>query len=127
MAMKPDKAENLLGDYLASVRAKRGLSLRDVEEATDREVSNAYLSQLENGKISRPSPHVLHSLARVYGVPYEALMEKAGYIQKSRSRQEHHGVLPTFATENLTPDEERALLEYLKVYRDLKRKHESRR
>lgn len=127
MAKKPDKAENSLGDYLASIRAKRELSLRDVEEATNREVSNGYLSQLENGKISRPSPHILHSLAKVYGVPYETLMEKAGYIQKSRPTQEHHGILPTFATENLTSDEERALLEYLKVYRELKRKHESRR
>jgi HTH-type transcriptional regulator, competence development regulator len=127
MGTKSDKADNPLGDYLATIRAAKELSLRDVEEATNKEVSNAYLSQLENGKISRPSPHILHSLAEVYGVPYETLMEKAGYIQKSRAAQEHHGVLPTFASENLTSDEERALLEYLKVYRNLKRKHESRR
>jgi transcriptional regulator with XRE-family HTH domain len=38
------------------------------------------LSQLENGKIRKPSPNVLHGLANVYAVPYETLMEKAGYL-----------------------------------------------
>ena len=56
------------------------LSLRQVEEATGKAVSNAYLSQLANGKIQKPSPNVLHSLSGVYGVPYEALMEKAGWL-----------------------------------------------
>jgi transcriptional regulator with XRE-family HTH domain len=38
------------------------------------------LSQLEKGGIQQPSPSVLHELAAVYAVPYEALMEKAGYL-----------------------------------------------
>jgi len=42
------------------------MSLRQVEEATEKEVSNAYLSQLETGKIVKPSPNILHALARVY-------------------------------------------------------------
>jgi transcriptional regulator with XRE-family HTH domain len=71
---------NELGGLLADLRTARGLSLREVEEAADNAVSNAYLSQLENGKIQKPSPNVLHSLAQVYAVPYEALMEKAGYL-----------------------------------------------
>jgi transcriptional regulator with XRE-family HTH domain len=69
---------NELGALLADLRVAKGLSLREVEEATDKAVSNACLSQLENGKIKKPSPNVLHSLAEVYAVPYEALMEKAG-------------------------------------------------
>src|SRR5512145_5611 len=72
-----------LGDLLADLRAARGLSLRQVEEATDKAVSNAYLSQLEKGKIRKPSPNVLHGLAAVYAVPYEVLMEKAGYLPPS--------------------------------------------
>ena len=55
-----------LGALLADLRTAKGLSLREVEEATDRAVSNAYLSQLENGKIQKPSPNVLHSLSGVY-------------------------------------------------------------
>ena len=42
-------------------------------------LGTAYLSQLENGKIKKPSPNVLHCLAATYAVPYEALMEKASW------------------------------------------------
>lgn len=55
------------------------MSLRDVERATDNEISNAYLSQLEQGKRVEPGPRYLTHLARVYDVPVELLFEKAGY------------------------------------------------
>ena len=74
----PVERASELGAVLADLRRAKGLSLREVEEATGKAVSNAYLSQLENGKIRKPSPNVLHSLAAIYAVPYEALMEKAG-------------------------------------------------
>ncbi len=122
MVTNSDRSETSLGLYLASVRAGKGLTLREVEEATGKEVSNAYLSQLENGRINRPSPHILHSLAEAYGVPYETLMEKAGYIVKSGIGQERHGTIPTYAIEDLTQDEERVLLAYLKFYRQEKRR-----
>ncbi len=44
-------ARSTLGKYLASIRADRKMTLREVEEATSKQVSNAYLSQIENGKI----------------------------------------------------------------------------
>jgi hypothetical protein len=40
-----------LGGVLADLRTAKGFSLREVEEATGKAVSNAYLSQLENGRI----------------------------------------------------------------------------
>jgi transcriptional regulator with XRE-family HTH domain len=124
MAKLITQTRNNLAPYLASVRARKKLTLREVEEATGKEVSNAYLSQLENGKIAKPSPHVLHALAEVYGEPYELLMEKAGYIgrrgQSPRSPDEYHGAVPTYAVENLTEDEERALLTFLALYRKTK-------
>jgi transcriptional regulator with XRE-family HTH domain len=102
------------------------MTLREVEEATNHEVSNAYLSQLENGRISKPSPNILHSLAKVYGVAYDVLMEKAGYITAAATRgeTERHGRIPTFTHENLTPEEEEKLLEYLAFLR--RRKGSSR-
>lgn len=108
-----------LGAYLKSLRLGAGMTLRDVEEATDRDVSNAYLSQLENGKISKPSPNVLHSLATVFGVSYGKLMERAGYVSPTGRSAEgaKHGQAATFAVENLTADEERELLKYLAFYR----------
>src|SRR5258706_1166087 len=82
-----------LGIYLNKARADKKMSLRDVEEASGKEVSNAYLSQLESGKITKPSPHVLHALSNALSVPYEILMERAGYIvpTASHSKGTKHG------------------------------------
>jgi transcriptional regulator with XRE-family HTH domain len=110
-----------LGQYLASIRADRHLTLRQVEEATQKEVSNAYLSQIENDKIQKPSPNVLHALAELYGISYSALMEMAGYITTSRADSQRHGRVATFAEHNLTEAEEAELLEYLKFIRTRKK------
>jgi transcriptional regulator with XRE-family HTH domain len=121
---KPSSKENApqtLGGYLKALRAASGFSLRDVEEAT--EVSNAYLSQLENEKISKPSPHILHKLSGFYGVAYELLMEKAGYIKRDASG-ERSGRLAASSLGKISRDEETALLQYLGFIRSQKRKKE---
>lgn len=117
-----------LGPYLASIRLVRRLTLREVEEATGGEVSNAYLSQLENNKISRPSPNILHALAKVLSIPYETLMEKAGYLAPAtpeldvlRSASPAKKARPSVLdTENITPEEEEMLLQYLAFLRSRK-------
>jgi transcriptional regulator with XRE-family HTH domain len=106
-----------LSALLADLRRAKGFSLREVEEATGKAVSNAYLSQLENGKIKKPSPNVLHSLAEVYVVPYEALMEKAGYLLPSKAGRRRRTRLAAFAIDDLTAEEEEALLKYLAFLR----------
>ena len=108
-----------LGIYLKSLRSGTGLTLREVEDATGKDVSNAYLSQLENGHIAKPSPNVLHSLASVYKVPYAKLMERAGYISPTARGSDSfkHGRAATFSIENLTLDEEKELLQYLSFVR----------
>ena len=113
-----------LGEYLAAIRAAKRMSLRDVEEATEHEVSNAYLSQLENNKIAKPSPHVLHALAVAYGASYETLMERAGYLKRhaDTAKRERHGRVATFAIDDLTLDEEKQLLEYLAFIRSQRRR-----
>lgn len=117
------KAKVTLGQYLASIRTDRKMTLRQVEEGTDKEVSNAYLSQIENQKIQQPSPNTLNALADVYGVDYGKLMEMAGHItpSKKRSPNQRHGQVATFADHNLTPAEEADLIEYLKFIRSRKR------
>ena len=100
------------------------MTLRDVEEATSKEVSNGYLSQLESGKINKPSPHVLYTLSTVLNVDYETLMQRAGYILPSvspRAAGAKHGRAATFAIDNLTPDEEAQLLDYLTFLRTKKK------
>ena len=106
-----------LGGVLADLRLAKGLSLRQVEEASDKAVSNAYLSQLENGKIKKPSPNVLHILAATYAVPYEALMEKAGYLLPAEAGGGRRQRLAAFAIDDLTAEEEEALLKYLAFLR----------
>lgn len=94
------------------------MTLREVEEATHKEVSNAYLSQLENDKIAKPSPNVLHSLSTVYSASYEKMMEKAGYISPGQNTDgAKHGKAATCSVDNLTPEEEKELLDYLNWYR----------
>jgi transcriptional regulator with XRE-family HTH domain len=109
-----------LGALLTDLRTAKGLSLREVEEATGRAVSNAYLSQLEHGKIKKPSPNVLHSLSGVYAVPYEALMEKAGYLMPSENAGGRRTRLTAFAIDDLTAEEEEELLKYLAFLRSRK-------
>ena len=107
-----------LGRHLARLRTAAGLTLRQVEEATNKEVSNAYLSQLENDNIKKPSPNILHVLARVYSTSYEDLMQRAGYFPTElASPQQRQARAATFAIENLTPAEEKALMEYLAFIR----------
>jgi len=114
--------DDSLGAHLTRLRNATGLSLRQVEEATKKEVSNAYLSQLENNKIVKPSPNVLHALSVVYATSYEDLMRRAGYVSSDADASGHRAKAATFAVENLTPDEEKALLDYLAFIRNQKRK-----
>lgn len=120
-ARKPVKLT--LGQYLASIRNDRKMTLREVEEATEKVVSNAYLSQIENDKIQQPSPNVLHALSEIYGIDYGDLMERAGHIipSKSRTESQRHGRVATFANHHLTPDEEAQLIEYLTFIRTRKK------
>lgn len=112
-----------LGQYLASIRTDRGMTLRQVEDATERQVSNAYLSQIENGKVRHPSPNILFALADLYGISFESLMERAGYLMKPAERplDTRHGRAATFAEHDLTAEEEAQLLEFLQFLRTRKR------
>ena len=111
-----------LGQYLASIRTDRKMTLRDVEEAANKKVSNAYLSQIENDKIRKPSPNILHSLAEIYAISFENLMAKAGYLMPvtRRDADQRHGRVPTFAEYHLTDNEESELLRYLQFIRSRK-------
>lgn len=108
-----------LSQYLASIRLDRKMSLRDVEVASDKAVSNAYLSQLETGKIQQPSPNVLNTLADIYKIDYAQLMQLAGYLPaaKSRDSTQRHGRIATFSEHNLTQEEESQLIDYLQFLR----------
>lgn len=107
-----------LGSYLSSIRTDRGLTLREVQEKTGNEVSNAYLSQIERELVPKPSARVLGALADVYKIDGMSLLERAGYVGKpNRQLRARHGRSNAFAEHNLTPDEEVAMLDFLRWYR----------
>ena len=114
---EPAKDQSL-GEFLRTIRLSMPMTLREAEDASG--VSNSYLSQLEQGKILKPSPHFLHKLAVAYGVSHEALMEKAGYVDKGPTAR-LTGRLAKFANKKLTAEEEQELLKFLGYIRSQKR------
>ena len=106
---------NRLGEYLRTVRLGQRLSLRAVEAATGGSVSNAYISQIENGKIKRPSMHVLQDIALALAVPFEEIMERAGLIQAPPQRRKNG--TQVYSISDLTAEEESELRQYLAYIR----------
>jgi HTH-type transcriptional regulator, competence development regulator len=74
-----------LGEQLKSVRIVKGMSLREVARLA--EISVAYLQKLEHGDVDQPSPRVLFRLGKAVNLPYELLMQLAGYEATSPSEQ----------------------------------------
>lgn len=115
-----------LGQVLRKIRQSRGHSIREVERKTG--ISNAYLSQLETGKIEQPSPNFLYRLSDFYSVPYDLLMKAAGYITSDTDtagpKQRRLSAAALATMDDLTPDEENQVMEYIAFLRS-KRKQES--
>ncbi|SRR6266567_3843258 len=108
---------NVLGEELRRLRIEKGATLREVEDETD--ISNAYISQLENGKAEQPSPRVLHKLAEFYKIPYNRLMEAAGYIKPSRNAK-HVGsgsLQAALMASDLTQEEEKTVTQFIQFLR----------
>jgi transcriptional regulator with XRE-family HTH domain len=95
------------------------MSQLDVELAANGQVSKAYLSQLENGLIDQPSVHFLAVLAWVLGIPYDTMLDRAGYLDLVKLAKVKGAPTPAgdLVIDKLTPDEESALLEYLEFVR----------
>ncbi len=109
------KTTSDLGVFLESSRDRKGLTLRAVEKATG--ISNAYLSQLEGGKIRQPSPKVLHKLCEVYEISYADVMKLAGYpVPEIDGGDDDQGSIAS-RIGPVTPEEEESLIEYLAFLR----------
>lgn len=118
---KPQRHEtSSLGQELRRLRQLHGFTLKDVERTTG--ISNAYLSQVETGKIEKPSPAKLYALAEMYKVSYDTLMETAGHITRQRAEPQPTLAGTAFSTlGDLTPEEKDALATYLTALRLMKK------
>lgn len=105
-----------LGQVLKAIREKSKKTLREVEESTG--ISNAYLSQLENDKIKRPSANVLYKLSDLYEIELDVLLSAAGIIEKQKSniQSEFQKKVALFA-DKLSPDEEKEILNFIEYLR----------
>jgi transcriptional regulator with XRE-family HTH domain len=113
-----------LADELRQIRELRGVSLRQVERKTG--ISNAYLSQLERGEATKPSPQKLYKLAEFYRVPYEFLMDLAGYMKRTndsdRQNKKVSSLQVALMSANLDEDDQRKVAEYIAFLRTQRKK-----
>ena len=109
---------NDLGGYLKSARQVKNFTLRAVEREAG--ISNAYLSQLESGKIKNPSPNVLHKLSELYGLPYARIMTKAGYPMPDVFLENSANLGLAARLGPTTEEEEEAIVEYVEFLRTIR-------
>lgn len=109
--------EKTLGKILKEARELRRLSLREVEIQSG--VSNAYLSQLENEKIKKPSANTLYKLSELFNINFDDLMVVAGIVEKKKesTKDDGHFAFSSENLTNLTSSEYEELVKYLKYLR----------
>lgn len=104
------------GKFLKHLREERNMTLREVEEQAH--ISNAYLSQVENGLRSVPTMKILAKLADAYGVPVSHLAEQAEAEIRKQDMQAQATPAPDTdfvcrGYEKLTEDNKKALKSFL--------------
>ena len=114
-----------LGAKLRKVRELKGLSLAAVAKPAG--MSPTALQKLERGEVDAPSPHRLHSLAKVLNISYTDLMELAGYIVPREDdpdlvRQRGNVLLQALSSDGLTEEEIADMAEFLAFKRQQARK-----
>ena len=105
-----------LGQVLKESREKSNKTLREVEESTG--ISNAYLSQLENEKIKKPSANVLYKLSEIYEVELDTFLAAAGIIDKNKkAKQSELQKKIAFMADKFTSEEEKEILNFIEYLR----------
>ncbi|MCF8414645.1 MAG: helix-turn-helix domain-containing protein [Crocinitomicaceae bacterium] len=104
-----------LGKTLKSAREGLSLTLREIETETG--ISNAYLSQLENEKIKKPSASILYKLAAAYKIELNDLLRAAGIITQRLEEKDEMSELEkeiAFYKSHLSEDEQRQVVTFMK-------------
>jgi transcriptional regulator with XRE-family HTH domain len=104
-----------LGEDLKAARLAAGRSLNGA--ARPAKISPAYLQKLEAGIVKNPSPPVLQRLGDVLGVPYDRLMELAGYAlpsaEQSGGGPREHRLEKALLSEGLSKEERKAVRAFI--------------
>jgi len=76
VGLSPTMAEKLR-DYVRRIRLEKNLSTGDVQSRSLNTISDAYVSQIENGVARNPSPEKLIALAKGLGVNEDEIFRVA--------------------------------------------------
>lgn len=106
-----------LGEYIKEVRTLRALTLHEVEEFTG--ISNAYLSQLESGKIKKPGTRFLYLISQAIDCDLWVLFKLAGFIPDI-PKSKVNKVFPVYFETDVTTEEQMILKRFLKYIRNPK-------
>lgn len=123
-------------EYLRSVREAKGYTIRVVinlinqaiskKELEDQAaISRGYLSNLESGKYIHPSPFKLKGLAVAYNIPYELLLNKAGYWDKTSKKVKEDATFTLMLKEvqDMTVRERQTVLDYIEYVKSRRSKN----
>lgn len=100
---------NDLAEMLREARNAMGLSLRQVQEKTG--IHFATIQQIESGRRTSTSPRNIALLARLYHLPLDEVMRKAGFAGQEAQIA---GMAQLLAAEGVTPRELREILRAVK-------------
>ncbi len=130
----PDDFSTVWG-YLKSVREAKGFTIRIVIDLINKAVSEeklepqaaisrGYLSNLESGKYLHPSPFKLKGLAVAYNIPYELLLNKAGYWDKTSKKVKEDATFTLMLKEvqDMTVRERQTVLDYIEYVKSRRNK-----
>ncbi|MGI6141218.1 MAG: helix-turn-helix domain-containing protein [Caldicoprobacterales bacterium] len=97
------------GEYLKELRKNRGITQKELADMSG--FSNGEISKVESGDRKKPSPALLKAIAPHLGIPYEVLMNKAGYLEKV---VDHSGY-----TEYIFKDDDGSLADIVRKAREM--------
>jgi transcriptional regulator with XRE-family HTH domain len=126
--MSDDTGRAWVGLQLRELRQNLGWSLREVERRSAGRVHNAYLSQIETGRVKGPSVELLATLAQLYGADLWQLMHRAGWVPEHyrddspAPRPTGGDLLPRALFADLTAEEVDEVVEYVKLIKRRRRR-----
>jgi transcriptional regulator with XRE-family HTH domain len=97
------------GEYLKELRKNKGITQKELADMSG--FSNGEISKVESGDRKKPSPALLKAIAPHLGIPYEVLMNKAGYLEKV---VDHSGY-----TEYIFKDDDGSLADIVRKAREM--------
>jgi transcriptional regulator with XRE-family HTH domain len=100
-----------LGEVIRNAREAKGMTLRRLEAAVG--VSNAHLSQLETGRIERPSMALLFALAEALDLDYPKLLRLGGHTTAGNGASRAVPGVAFRDSDDLTPEEADEVLRFI--------------